>query len=198
MSEQMLFGLCREEGPRVDDLLRAMAGGLRARGLPVAGYVQERLSAPDCSCPGILLHDLATGVAHDISEKRGPGASGCNLDWAALTERAADLERAVAACAPALVPALVIVSRFGKAEAEGRGFCGVIETCMERSVPVLVAYRTGFAEAWAGYHGGLAMELDGRDAAALLRGVGMAGEDAGTQDQGGEAVRIGDQRSQVR
>lgn len=184
MSDAPLFGLCREEGPRVDDLLRAMAGGLRARGLPVAGYVQERLSAPDCSCPGILLHDLASGVAHDISEKRGPGASGCNLDWAALTERAGDLERAVAERAPALV----IVSRFGKAEAEGRGFCGVIETCMDRSVPVLVAYRAGFAEAWAGYHGGLAAELDARDPEALLRGMGMAPE----------AARSGDQRSQAR
>lgn len=184
MSDAALFGLCREEGPRVDDLLRDMSGGLRARGLPVAGFVQERLSAPACGCPGILLHDLASGVAHDISEKRGPGASGCNLDWAALTERAAELERAIAAHAPALV----IVSRFGKAEAEGRGFCGVIETCLERSVPVLVAYRAAFGEAWTGYHGGLAKELDGRDPPALLQGMGLAAE----------VKRSGDQRSQAR
>lgn len=170
MSEAALFGLCREEGPRVDDLLLGMAEGLRARGASVAGFVQERRSAPDCGCPGILLHDLATGAAHDISEQRGPGASGCNLDWAALTERAADLERAVAERAPALV----IVSRFGKAEAEGRGFCGVIETCLERAVPVLVAYRAAFGDAWGRYHGGLAHELDGRDAAAILRGLGIA------------------------
>lgn len=169
MSEPILFGLCREEGPRVDDLLLAMAAEMRRLRLDVAGYLQERARAPDCGCPGIVLHDLASGSAHDISEQRGPGASGCNLDWGALTERAADLERSVAARSPALV----IVSRFGKAEADGRGFCGVIETCLDRSVPVLVAYRTAFAGAWATYHGGLARELAGKDAVGLLAETGL-------------------------
>ena len=172
MSEPTLFGLCRETGPEVDAVLIEIAGRLRAQGLPVAGFVQERMLAPDCSCPGIILHDLASGAAHDISEKRGPGASGCNLDGAALTERAADLERAVAST----TPALVIVSRFGKAEAEGRGFCGVIEACMERAVPVLVAYRAAFAGAWEGYHGGLAHALEGQDSTALLQVMGVTAD----------------------
>ncbi|MCV6597848.1 MAG: DUF2478 domain-containing protein [Mangrovicoccus sp.] len=169
MSEPQLYGLSRETGPRVDDLLRAIAARLRDQGLAVAGYVQERLEATECGCPGIVLHDLASGAAHDISEKRGPGASGCNLDWGALTQRAADLERSLGDTPPALL----IISRFGKAELEGRGFCSVIAKALEHSVPVLVAYRAGFAAGWQAYHGGVAQDLAGQDIQAILRELGL-------------------------
>jgi hypothetical protein len=76
---------------------------------------------------------LPDGPVIRISQSLGPGARGCRLDPSAL-------ELAVAAAEARLAEGcdLVIVNKFGKHEAEGRGFRGLIAEALARDVPVLV------------------------------------------------------------
>lgn len=168
-SDPQLFGLCREADPRIDDLLLGLASTLQANGYRLAGFVQNNAASEAENIQGILLHNLMSGDIHDVSEQRGAGALGCSLDWGALAELASELERQLQSD----TPALVVINRFGKAEAEGRGFCAVIETCLERDIPILVAYRTGYAAAWANYHGGYARELLAQSQHELIAELGL-------------------------
>jgi hypothetical protein len=76
---------------------------------------------------------LPDGPVIRISQTLGPGARGCRLDPAALEQAVAESEaRLNAGCD------LVIVNKFGKHEAEGRGFRGLIAEALGLGVPVLV------------------------------------------------------------
>ena len=149
-----LIGIHFDAGEDVDQALMDAATSLTADGKRVAGVVQTRGQATgDCACREMWLHDLRTGQKTMISEKRGPEARGCHLDWEALTGIVSSMEENLTAENDVL-----IVNRFGRAECEGRGFRGVIEKAMALGVQVVVAYRSEYAEGWQTFHGGLARD----------------------------------------
>lgn len=156
-----------ERGEPVDAVLAAAVVRLRADGLTVAGAVQEEIAdGPDC-CGPTVLRSLTDGSARVISQDLGRLASGCRLDPAALADAAAALAAVVDDA-----PDLLVLNRFGKAEAEGGGLRAVIERAMEHGLPVVVAVRTDHAAAWDAFHGGLAAALpaDAGAIAAWVRG----------------------------
>jgi hypothetical protein len=110
----------------------------------------------------MLVRDLAGDCHLTISEDRGREARGCRLDWNALTRIAERTETALRSGAR-----MLLVNRFGKAEAAGRGLRGSIELAIETGVPVLVGVRDEYASDWAMFHGGLAIDLPARDEAVL-------------------------------
>lgn len=151
-----------------DALLSAVARDLQARGLRLAGAVQHNLpTAPDGRCDMVLR--LLPG--HDtlrISQSLGPLAQGCRLDPDGL-------ERAVAQSQAVLDQGadLLIVNKFGKQEAEGRGFRPLIAEALARGVPVLTAVAPDQAAAFARFAQDLSHPLP-PDAGAVLgwvRGV---------------------------
>jgi hypothetical protein len=84
----------------------------------------------------------------------GREAHGCRLDPGALAEAAPLLEGMIETGAD-----LLIINRFGKAEAEGAGLRSVIERAILVGVPVLTAVRAEYVDAWASFHAGLSMWL---------------------------------------
>ncbi|CUH39660.1 ABC-type molybdate transport system, ATPase component [Jannaschia seosinensis] len=132
----------------LDPLLHAVARAAMADGLRLAGIVQinsERPGDTRCDMDALVLPD---GPVIRISQSLGPGARGCQLD-------AAGLETAVAAAETALAGGadLLIVNKFGKQEAAGRGFRNVIARALELDADVLVGVnRTNLPalEAYAG------------------------------------------------
>ena len=52
-----------------------------------------------------------------------------------------------------------MLNRFGKAEAEGHGLRSVFARAIDAGIPVLTAVRAPYGEAWAQFHGGLAVDL---------------------------------------
>jgi hypothetical protein len=76
---------------------------------------------------------LPDGPVIRISQSLGPGARGCRLDPEALEQAVAEAEARLSAGAD-----LVIVNKFGKHEAEGRGFRALIAEAVALGVPVLV------------------------------------------------------------
>ena len=84
----------------------------------------------------------------------GANSKGCRLDPAAL-ERAVGLVEASFAAGPDCL----IVNKFGKHEAEGRGFRPLIAEALSRDIPVLVGLNRLNAEAFRAFTEGLAVEV---------------------------------------
>jgi hypothetical protein len=54
---------------------------------------------------------------------------------------------------------LLILNKFGKAEAEGGGLRSAFERAIESGIPVVTAVRPPYTEAWSHFHGRLAVDL---------------------------------------
>lgn len=145
-----------------DAFLRAAAGHLAGRGLRVAGTVQmnsERACTHHCDMDVRVLPD---GPVIRINQDLGPGSTGCRLDPGAL-------ETAVAEVGPRLAGAdVLILNKFGKHEAEGRGFRSLIGEAMAMGIPVLLGVNALNLTAFLGFAEGCAAPLSG-DLAALDR-----------------------------
>ncbi|SIT02054.1 Protein of unknown function [Roseivivax lentus] len=147
----------------MDLILAGLARDLAARGLRVAGTVQINTAAPHAGPCDMDVKVLPDGPVLRISQDLGPSARGCRLDPEAL-------ENAVGMVAARLDLGvdLLIVNKFGKHEAAGRGFRGVIAEALALDVPVLVGLNGLNAEAFAAFVGGEAVALP-PEPAALLR-----------------------------
>lgn len=131
----MHIGYTAASGRGATDLLLAqVAERARAAGLTCIGAVQHNSMPADGQLCDMDVRVLPDGPVIRISETRGPGARGCRLDPAALEAAVAATERALAEGGADLL----IVNKFGKHEAAGRGFRPVIAEALGRDVPVLV------------------------------------------------------------
>ncbi|WP_188526555.1 DUF2478 domain-containing protein [Sinisalibacter lacisalsi] len=135
-----------------DQLLFSLARSLMAQGLRVCGTVQINTDRQKTDPCDMDVRVLPEGPTIRISQDLGAGAAGCRLDTGAL-------EAAVGHVAAALERGadVLIVNKFGKHEAEGRGFRPVIAEALARDIPVLVgvnglnqaafeAFTEGFGE----------------------------------------------------
>lgn len=153
-------------GVPIDELLRAVADRLAAAGIRLGGLLQEATAENGECCALMHLRDLRDGSLVTISQDLGAGAKGCRLDPAALAEVAARLEATLDDDVE-----LLVLNRFGKAEAEGNGLRAIIQQAAAAGIPILLAVRDDYAEAWARFHDGLGIDLPA-DRDAVLRWCG--------------------------
>lgn len=128
----------------------------RARGLTVLGTVEV---LPDAGAPDdVLLCDLATGLTHPLTQHLGPGASGCTLDLAGLTAACAGVEAAIAdfLAQPKPKDAVVVLSKFGRQEAHGRGLADAFAAAVAAGLPILTSVSPLFRDAWIDFAGDFA------------------------------------------
>ncbi len=144
-----------------DRLLSAFADGLVGAGTPLAGVVQTNTECAEGYKCDMDLKVIPTGEIIRISQSLGKNARGCRLD-------PAELERAVGLVTRSLedAPHLLIVNKFGKHEADGRGFRPIIADALERDIPVLVGLNQLNIEKFQDFAGGLAQAL-GPDISSL-------------------------------
>jgi len=138
-----------------DQLLWRAAAQLRHDGLRLAGAVQENRDRADGRRCDMDLHLLTGDGVQRISQDLGPSATGCRMDPDGL-------ERAVALASAALADSgadLLIINKFGKQEADGRGFRPLIAEAMGLGIPVLTSVKSGNAQAFATFADGLAEHL---------------------------------------
>ncbi len=138
-----------------DRLLSAFADALLDAGTPLAGVVQTNTECAEGYKCDMDLKVLPTGETIRISQSLGKNARGCRLD-------PAELERAVGLVTRSLdgAPQLLIINKFGKHEADGRGFRPVIADALERDIPVLVGVNQLNIERFQDFAGGMAEALD--------------------------------------
>lgn len=134
-----------------DAVLTEVAARLLAEGVPVAGAVQSNTGC-DIHCD-MDVRVLPDGPVIRISQRLGAGSSGCRLDAGAL-------EVAVMEVAARLAGArLLVVNKFGKHEAEGRGFRQMLAEVAGDGVPVLIGINSMNRQAFFDFAGDLAEEV---------------------------------------
>ena len=146
-----------------DRVLAEVAGRLAARGLRLAGVVQENPEVPGRRCDMDLVL-LDAGGRMRISQCLGPMARGCRLDPAGLEAAVGQVGEALGG---AVLPELVIVNKFGKAEIAGRGFRPLIARALELGVPVLTGLNRANLDGFEAFAQGLAEPLPPDPAAVL-------------------------------
>jgi hypothetical protein len=126
----------------------------RTRGLRIAGVLQHPVCPDAAGHCDVALEELTTGLRTDLFEDRGPGASGCRLDVAALAEVNGQVARSLDAG-----PELLILNKFGKVEAEGRGLLDLVAMAVERGIPVVIGVPIRNLEPWRDFAGGMSVEF---------------------------------------
>lgn len=137
-----------------DSTLAALADRLESRDFRLAGIVQTNTEVAVGRRCDMDVRVLGGGPMIRISQSLGAGSRGCRLDPAAL-------ERAVGEVTSRLHDDidLVIINKFGKHEAEGRGFRPLIADALERELPVLIAVSRLNLASFLDFTGGLAWQL---------------------------------------
>ena len=134
-------------------MLGAVAEMAARAGIGLAGTIRPLDPDRPAERCGIVLALLPDGERRDISLALGPGATGCRLDAGALEQATlVVLERLPAARG-------LIVNRFGKQEATGRGLVGAIGEACARELPVLVGVSPQWREAFLAFTGDDAQEI---------------------------------------
>ncbi len=136
----------------INEFMHKVADTLRAEGVRLQGTLQENAGSARCSTMSLIA--LATGERIGISQDLGPLATGCRLDTRGLSEMAATLDTTIRAEFD-----LIILNKFGRAEAEGNGLRNTFAYALSIGKPVLSAVRPPYLEAWSRFHGGLATDL---------------------------------------
>ncbi|MDT1060884.1 DUF2478 domain-containing protein [Paracoccus sp. CPCC 101403] len=137
----------------IDALLMQVVTGLEAEGLQLAGTVQSNIERPDRPRCDMDLRLLPDGPTVRISVDRGAEARGCRLDADALEQSVVWTTRALDRAE------FLVVNKFGKQEAEGRGLAPTIAEALDRGLPVLVGVNGLNLPPFLEFSGGLAQAL---------------------------------------
>jgi nucleoside-triphosphatase THEP1 len=138
-----------------DLLLSALVTELQAKGVLVCGCVQTNEEQPGQHVCDMLVRAVPSGNVYKISQDLGKGSRGCRLDANALEAAVADVTAAFEQGAEVL-----IINKFGKHEAQGRGFRDLIAEAVMREVPVLVGLNDLNYQAFLEFAGDLAVPVE--------------------------------------
>lgn len=143
-----------------------LAMALMADGWKLAGAVQTSVGEGSQRCDVELSILGQIGAPIRISQQLGADSRGCRLDPDGL-------ETAVAHVAQTLTSRtdLLIVNKFGKQEAMGRGFCSVIADALAVQVPVLLTVAPDQLAEFRAFAGDLAAHIDWSQAESWARGA---------------------------
>jgi nucleoside-triphosphatase THEP1 len=109
--------------------------------LSVAGVIAESADAEGV-CSAGFLRDLASGERFSIQLEKAPAHTSCHLDGSGVNKASAKLIPQIAAAD------IVILSKFGKLEAEGRGLWSAFEAAIKQGKLVLTTISAKHQEAW--------------------------------------------------
>jgi hypothetical protein len=141
-------------GFQIDDFLTRAVNLLRAERIRLGGALQENMAGAAGSCAAMTLVDLASQRRFRISQDLGSQAKGCRLDARGLAEFGALFDRTLDQNVE-----LLVLNKFGKAEAEGGGLRSAFVRAIEAGVPIVTAVRSSYIDAWSEFHGHLAIDL---------------------------------------
>lgn len=137
-----------------DLLLAAVATELAASGFSVCGTVQINSDRDDCTGCDMDVRVLPDGPTIRISQSLGKESKGCRLDPSALELAVGHTKENLATGADVL-----IINKFGKHEAQGRGFREVIAEALSQDIPVIVGLNQLNEQAFKDFTSEVAVSL---------------------------------------
>jgi len=150
---RLILAIVYSDGLAADRFISDLGYKIRDASIAVAGIVQHNKFIRDRTKCDMEVEELASGIVLQLSEDRGKEARGCRLDRAALSEAAALISASLEN-----EPELVILNKFGKLEAEGRGLRDALSDAVQLGVPVVVGVPYRNIEQWRAFAEGLAEE----------------------------------------
>lgn len=142
----------RDEDP--DAPLAAFLAAQVARGLKVAGWLQQREPVESCACADYSLLNLTTGERLTVMQDLGRDATGCRLDPRAIAIAAVEFQIALGR-----QPDLLIANRFGKLEVEGGGMLAEIGDAIAEGAALIICVPARFLAEWNAFAAGLDIQL---------------------------------------
>jgi hypothetical protein len=186
-----ILAIVYTDGHAADRFLADLGYRLRDAGVAIAGIVQRNEFVRDRSNCDMIVEELDSGIVLQLSEDRGRGALGCRLDRGALSDVSALLAAALKNC-----PELVILNKFGKTEAEGRGLRDVLSEAVQLGIPVIAGVPYRNIEQWRAFAGGFAEERAVGDPTIsrwlAAQGITMNAEAGGTMRDRGVRINQGE------
>lgn len=143
-----LAALVYRSGEDPDGVLRDFSRALIAQGRRVVGMVQART---DCLISATLL---PTGETIELSQALGRYSQSCALDTNRLAQVAVHVQNGIIAGSD-----LVVINRFGKLEAQGKGFLDELAQAVAADTPVVIAVPQHRFEDWLRFSGGMSVKL---------------------------------------
>jgi hypothetical protein len=153
-SSHPIIAIVYSKGSDFERFLRDKTKMMMDEGIRLSGLIQHSEPRSDRTKCDMYLRDLASDKLYAISEDRGPEARGCALDTNQLLRACQAVEEGL--CEEIN---LLVLSKFGKTEAEGGGFCSLIARSLELSVPVLIGVPEINLSAFRAFAEGLAEEV---------------------------------------
>ena len=129
-------------GTTVQDLFCRLID--RWPGLRIAGVVAESHGLPDRLCSAGYLRRIGTSERFAMFEDRGAGSAACHLEGSGVLAAAEAVRRDIAAGCD-----LVLLSKFGKLEVDGKGLWGAFNAAVEAGIPLLTSVSPGMVQKWA-------------------------------------------------
>jgi len=126
-----------DDGLVGDTLILQCATGLVASGCRLGGIIQANRHRDGRRRCDMYVKDLLSGEKIKISLDRGNEARGCRLDADAFARIGAWVERAVLERVD-----LLIINKFGKEEAHGRGLRPFIAEALIAEIPLVIGVAT--------------------------------------------------------
>jgi hypothetical protein len=148
-----ILAIVYSDGLAADRFISDLGYRIRDAGIAVAGIVQHNKFFRDRTKCDMEVEELASGIVLQVSEDRGKEARGCRLDRGALSEAAALISTSLKN-----EPELVILNKFGKLEAEGRGLRDTLSDAVQLGLPIVVGVPYRNIEQWRVFTEGLAEE----------------------------------------
>jgi nucleoside-triphosphatase THEP1 len=147
--------VAHDDGLVRDALLAQCAASLVASGSRLGGVVQSNAPRPGRRRCDMYVKDLLGGEEIKISLDRGDEARGCRLDPDAFARIDGWIERAVREGVD-----LLIVNKFGKEEASGRGLRAVLAEALIAEAPLLIGVAPANLRHFLTFVGGSAVRLE--------------------------------------
>lgn len=153
----MILALEGADREAIQGLLAQAARRFAAAGTRVLGVVEHLPPGGDSA--DVLLLDLVTGATLPLHQNLGSGAGACSLDPSSLTAACAWVESAIAAHLSEEQDAagtVVILSKFGRQEAEGRGLTDAFHAAVAGELKILTSVSPSVRAEWSAFAGDLA------------------------------------------
>jgi nucleoside-triphosphatase THEP1 len=147
--------ICSSGSGDIDLVLETFSKSLAAKGVKACGIVQinsNHAGSHRCDMDVCVLPD---GPVIRISQSLGKEAKGCRLDPAALEAAVLEVETRLTR-----KPDILIINKFGKHEANGRGFRGPISTALSLNIPIVVGVNQLNLESFQEFCGEMADPVD--------------------------------------
>ena len=135
----------------LDLLLSDLAKRLEARGLNTRGIVQTNTDCETDQRCDMDVRVLPDGPTIRISQNLGKGARGCRLDPDAMATAVAEVERSLGTPFD-----VFLLNKFGKQEAEGRGFRDLLAAALEKNATVIAGTNPLNKDVFEDFSGGMA------------------------------------------